>query len=350
VSNATTNDQSCDILLVTATTPLADLAAALARLGHRLDQISAAGAGQQLDVRRYDLAVVSTGDALAALHNARPELAVLGIATAREALDELLAAGADDALVWPCSDVQLAARLRPHLHLAAARRRLVEQRDLVRALAHDLRVALFSIDGNAELVAGAAQGDLAPLQQEALASLRGAAERATWLVEDILDMARIDAGQMELNRSETRLEELADTTLRAFGGLAARSGLRLETCYEGPSQPVAADTRRLARVVGNLLSNALRYSPDGAAVRVIVRYEPEAALLGVCDQGPGVPPGERDRIFDRYVRLGLGGSTGLGLGLSICREIVTRHGGAIWVEGEPGEGATFWVRLPLTTT
>ena len=120
-----------------------------------------------------------------------------------------------------------------------------------------------------------------------------------------------------------------------------------------PAEPLvaSADPRRVSQILGNLLGNALRYSPPEAGVRLALRADGGGAVVAVSDDGPGIPEEERARIFQSFYQVPgaerFGGGTGLGLGLYLCKELVERHGGRIWVESEVGRGSTFFFLLPL---
>ncbi len=172
--------------------------------------------------------------------------------------------------------------------------------------------------------------------------------RITSLINDLLDASRIEAGRLALHPEATRLEGLVTNVLRGLEPHRGNHTLR----FDAPEQPVqvSVDPFRMEQVLSNLVENAFKYSPHGGTVRVSLRQRGGLALLSVSDEGIGIPPDQQKLLFDRYFRarnVSARSFGGLGLGLYISRDIVERHGGRIWVESEPGHGATFHVALPL---
>jgi signal transduction histidine kinase len=167
------------------------------------------------------------------------------------------------------------------------------------------------------------------------------------LVEDLLEISRYDAGAVRLDRDEIRLAEFV---LQAVGA-SGYDDVPIELDAELAGVVVQADKRRLARVIANLLGNAATYG--GGATAVSLRRVDDAVRIAVEDHGPGVPPEDRDRIFDRFARGGTAGrrgsTEGVGLGLALVAEHVNLHGGKVWVEdrSDGAEGARFVVELPV---
>ncbi|HLM45936.1 MAG TPA: HAMP domain-containing sensor histidine kinase, partial [Myxococcaceae bacterium] len=184
---------------------------------------------------------------------------------------------------------------------------------------------------------------------KALRSMARQTDRLTRLVDDLLDTSRIQAGRFELERARVDLVPLVREVLERFE-LRGQEGLRF--FLESPELPVEGtwDGPRLEQVVTNLLSNAVRYSPQGGTVRVSFHLTPMDVELQVKDEGIGIPPESLAQLFQPFSRASNATARhfgGLGLGLFICREIVQRHGGTIWAES-PGahRGSCFHVRLP----
>jgi two-component system OmpR family sensor kinase len=218
---------------------------------------------------------------------------------------------------------------------------------------HELRTPLTSIRGYAEIFDLGARDrpeDLAT----AMHHIREEADRMTLLVDDLLLLARLDR-ERPLAMEPTDLVSLVDRAVVA--GRAAASGHPV-TLVTPDEAVVAGDAHRLRQVVDNLLANALRHSPDGAAVEVRVTAGPDAVTIEVADHGPGVPAADRERIFEPFYRADSSrarATGGAGLGLAIVAAIARAHGGTVGVEpngnggdedSEEGSGARFWVRLP----
>jgi heavy metal sensor kinase len=210
---------------------------------------------------------------------------------------------------------------------------------------HELRTPLSVILTHAELAM--ARPRSAEEYRESLGTCRRAAGRMKALVEDLLTLARADAGQLDLKRGAVDLRGIALDHADQLGPLAESRGVRVEVL--GDHVRVLADATRLGQVVTNLLSNAITYNRPGGAVSVSTRLDGDCGILHVADTGPGIPEADRPHLFDRFYRVDLARSRetgGSGLGLSICKSIVEALGGSIGVSSIEGEGTTFEVRLP----
>jgi signal transduction histidine kinase len=218
---------------------------------------------------------------------------------------------------------------------------------------HELRTPLTPLKGFAALTLSRMEkgGDF-PERERTLKALRSMArqtDRLTRLVDDLLDTSRIQAGRFELERARVDLVPLVREVMERFE-LRGDEGLRF--FLEAPEMPVEGiwDGPRLEQVVTNLLSNAVRYSPQGGTVRVSFHLTPESVELRVRDEGIGIPPESLALLFQPFARASNATARhfgGLGLGLFICREIVQRHGGTIWAESLGAQqGSCFHVRLP----
>jgi len=187
-----------------------------------------------------------------------------------------------------------------------------------------------------------------PIAAADLAFSRAQVRFLSGLVNDLLDQARVDLAALPFRPEPTDVGALVQDAVGAF-----RRGHDTPVAIELPGAPLAAslDPVRMRQVLTNLLENAARYAPAGSQVAVRVRAADDgrAARIEVADRGPGLDQAEKNRIFDRFVRGAAGqGTSGLGLGLYLCRAIVQQHGGAIGVDSQPGAGFTFWVDIPIT--
>ena len=222
--------------------------------------------------------------------------------------------------------------------------------------AHELRTPLAILKGFAQtLLIQTARGngpELADWQVESLQDIDQSTSRLIELTEDLLDVTRLQAGQLTFHREPTDLVALARRVLTRFQMSTERQRLSLLTSSE--YLVVNVDPRRMEQVLSNLLGNAIKYSPAGGAIEITLQEDGETktALLSIRDAGIGIPTDQQARIFGRFERAdnarahGIGGT---GLGLYLCRELVERHGGRIWFESVEGEGSTFHVLLPRST-
>ena len=209
---------------------------------------------------------------------------------------------------------------------------------------HELRTPLAVM--RAELEVSLRSAALPPEARATLESAQEEVERMRTIVENLLTLARADDGTLELLRTSTDLRDVAREVAASGAALAQPRGVRVEV--QGPSARANADRARIAQVLTNLASNAVRYSPRGGTVTFTTWARDGGAGCTVTDQGPGVATEAAGRIFERFVRVDAARTSdeGSGLGLSICREIVNAHGGRIWVDVRPGAGGSFSFWLP----
>ncbi len=222
---------------------------------------------------------------------------------------------------------------------------LERQREFVADASHELRTPLTSIQANLELLQATGNGteDDHHAVESALASTR----RMSGLVSDLLLLARADAGR-RIARTDVDLARIAAEALEEVEPLAA--GREIRSQLEGPL-PLRGNPDELHRLVRNLLENAVRHTPEGSSVELIARRDGDQAVLEVLDDGPGIPDGMEDQVFERFVR-GSGpadttGGGGSGLGLAIVRAVAESHGGSVEAGRSPSGGARFTVHLPL---
>jgi len=229
-----------------------------------------------------------------------------------------------------------------------AARRIEELRDdLVATVAHELKSPLTSLRMAVHLCVEEAAGPLSDTQADLLHAARQDCERLQSIIDDILDLARIQSGRLELRREPLYGEELVVAVVDAHRPAALERGIQLSPVVLPDGPKVLGDRERLELVLGNFVTNALRHTPD--AGRIDVRCAADGAVLRfeVEDTGEGIPPEYQARVFDRFFRVPGRSTKGSGLGLAIAREIVQAHDGAIGVSSEPGRGSCFWFTLPL---
>jgi two-component system phosphate regulon sensor histidine kinase PhoR len=237
------------------------------------------------------------------------------------------------------------------LRAASREMRLSQMKsDFVSNVSHELRTPLASIRVFGELLR-LGRAESAEKVREYGELIETESRRLTQLIDNILDLARIESGRRTYELAAGDLERLVAEVLRTFRPRLAQEGFRLELVPSvEPLPPVAFDEAALARAIGNLVDNAVKYSGDSREVEVGVRREAGSAVVWVRDRGIGIPREEQERVFDRFHRVSTGlvhDVKGSGLGLAIVRHVVAAHGGTIELASRPGEGSTFSIRLPL---
>lgn len=261
-----------------------------------------------------------------------------------------------DGSVFPVDVALTAMDLPSGRHVVAVIRDITERRRVetmkdafVSTVSHELRTPLTSIAGSLGLLAGGAAGALPDRAARLIGIAHSNSQRLVRLINDILDVEKLESGSLVLALTELDLREIACRSIEGVNGYAEQLGVTL-SLSPGDAAPVRGDADRLVQVVTNLLSNAAKFSPSGGVVRVAVNPETRIARLSVTDQGPGIPENFRSRIFGKFAQADATDTRakgGTGLGLAIAKEIAERHGGRLWFESAEGEGATFHLDLPL---
>ena len=235
------------------------------------------------------------------------------------------------------------------LQAAAEKQHEVEQlrTDLIAWVGHDLQTPLASIRAILEALADGVVTEPQAVQRY-LATAQRSVRSLSELIDDLFQMAQLDAGGLTLDRSDNSLSDLISDTLESFSALAAGQGIALEGSVAADVDPVFMDTQRIGRVLNNLVGNALRYTPRGGRVEVQASRKGPAVEVTVSDTGEGIRAEDLPHIFDRFYRgeksrnRAMGGA---GLGLAIARGILQAHGGEIRAESTPGHGTRFIFQL-----
>lgn len=308
-------------------------------LGRRVDEVQEQFSRVFADADAFGAAIASAVD------DGRPEFG--GAVTQRwpEQRDlEYFSAAA------PGPEGRLLGRLFVFRDVTAERAADRMKTEFVSLVSHELRTPLTSIKGYIDLLMAGEVGPLTADQLEFLGIAKSNADRLVILINDLLDISRIEAGKMELRREPLALGPLLQHLVASFRPqVAARQqSLSLELPPDLPL--VAGDADRLTQVFGNLLSNATKYTPQGGATRISVSATPNTVLVEVTDTGIGMSPEELEQLFTKFYRSGhslVREAGGTGLGLTITRSLVELHGGQLQVSSLPGHGSTFSVRLPV---
>jgi two-component system OmpR family sensor kinase/two-component system sensor histidine kinase BaeS len=246
--------------------------------------------------------------------------------------------------------------------MAAALEESEQQRkNMVADVAHELRTPLAVLQGNLQ----ALLDDLYPLDKVEVSRLYDETRLLSRLVDDLRDLALADSGQLSLNLQAVAATALAADVGESLGLAAEAQDVTLKLELEQDLPPILADPDRLAQVLRNLVTNALRYTPQGGTVTLSAGRDGGSVRLVVADTGEGITPEDLDQVFDRFWRAdrsrsrdggmaeakgrSMGEPAGSGLGLAIAKSLVEAHGGRIWAESERGAGSRFTVTLPVVT-
>jgi signal transduction histidine kinase len=221
--------------------------------------------------------------------------------------------------------------------------------EFVLTASHELRSPLTSVQGFAELLM-LERDSLTPRQVETVEVILDNSRHLVRLLNDLLDLARSDAGRLAIRPQPTELAPVIEDSVRLMRAQTDSENQSLEVAIDEDLPPVEAEADRVRQVLVNLLTNAHEYSPEGASIAVMARVAGDEVEIAVSDDGPGIPPDQLEHIFERFVR-GEAGLTqrvgGTGLGLAISKSLIELHGGRLAVDSKLGVGSTFSFRLPL---
>jgi len=222
--------------------------------------------------------------------------------------------------------------------------------EFISTVSHEFRIPLTSIKGYVDLVLEGDAGDINETQQEFLAIVKKNSDRLINLINDFLDISRIESGRIQFKMVSLNIEEVIEEVIVSFRELMERKGMILNLSIPKGLPRVRADHDRIIQVLNNLVSNAIKYTDAGGKITVAVGQDGNHLVINVSDTGIGISPEDQRNLFDKFYRVDstltqeIGGS---GLGLSICKTIVERHDGSIWVNSEVGKGSTFSFSLPV---
>ena len=215
---------------------------------------------------------------------------------------------------------------------------------LLTSVSHDLRTPLAAITGAATTLLEAGPRLDEPTRKDLLESIRDETARLNRLGQNLLQMTRLESGELKLQREWHPLEEVIGAALGRFANLK----VALTVPRDLPLVPI--DDVLIEQVIVNLLDNAAKYTGKNGTIRILATATEETVTVEVADRGPGLAPGDETRVFDKFYRGAANGTQGTGLGLAICRGIVHAHGGRIWAQNQPEGGVAFFFTLPLGGT
>jgi GAF domain-containing protein len=232
------------------------------------------------------------------------------------------------------------------LQLEAASR---HKSEFLANMSHELRTPLNAIIGFSEVLAEKMFGDVNAKQAEYLQDILESGRHLLSLINDILDLSKIEAGHMELEPADFDLPGAIDNALTLVRERATRRGITLASTIDERLGMIRGDERKVKQVLLNLLSNALKFTPEGGRIDVGGRLDGEVAEVSVADTGVGIAPADQEAVFEEFRQVGAAErkAEGTGLGLALSRKFVELHGGKIWVQSEPGRGSIFTFTLPV---
>jgi len=289
------------------------------------------------------------------------DIPVVFLSAMHETMDKVKAfsIGGVDYITKPFELKEVEARIETHLKIREQKRRLQENYDklkeletlrdnLIHMIVHDMRTPLMGISGYLELLQMIEGGKL--FSEEGYRYIKHAKTSAKELIEMVnalLDINRMEAGELKLNIIRCELRAIVREIIDSFESLLRKHKLSLKL----PAEPVdvACDQQLITRVIENLLYNAIKFAPENSQISIGVAPKNGTACISVQDNGPGIPPEYREKIFDKFGQVETrerGQKYSTGLGLTFCKMVVEAHGGHIGVDSEVGKGSTFWFVLP----
>ena len=250
----------------------------------------------------------------------------------------------------------IGTRLKPSLpeftlllfqNLTTQRKLETVRRDFVSNVSHELRTPLASLKALTETLQQGALTD-PPAAQRFLSQMDDEIDNLTQMVQELLELSRIESGKVPLLKKEITPFAVIDPAVKRMTLQAQRSSLELLNASPETLPEIAVDSSRLQQVLVNLIHNAIKFTPPGGRIEVSAHAEEKFVIFSVQDSGIGIPPDDLARIFERFYKADRARTSGgTGLGLSICRHLVEAHGGKIWAESRPGEGSTFFFSIPI---
>ncbi len=222
--------------------------------------------------------------------------------------------------------------------------------EFISTASHELRTPITVINSYVEMFEGGMLGELSSIQREKVAIISSQIEHMIRLVEDMLDVSRLESKALKINKYLIQVDDIARKVLDDLSRLAGLKEQSVSLTIEGELTPVQGDDRRIKQVFNNLLTNAIKYTPKKGKIEVIITDEPEDICVSIIDNGIGVAKKDQQRIFEKFYT-GSGSSLTresgrMGLGLAIAKGIIEAHEGRIWVASEVGMGSTFIFTLP----
>src|SRR3989475_11613779 len=222
--------------------------------------------------------------------------------------------------------------------------------EFLASMSHELRTPLNAIIGFSDVLLQGMFGEMTGKQTEYLQDILASGQHLLSLINDILDLSKIEAGRMELDLADFDLPSAIDDAMLLMRERAGRRGITLERHIDGRVGELHADQRKVKQVLLNLLSNAVKFTPEGGHIDVRAALVDGTVEISVTDTGIGIAPEDHEAVFEEFRQVGKAEkkAEGTGLGLALCRKFVELHGGRIWVKSQLGAGSTFTFSLLMT--
>lgn len=272
--------------------------------------------------------------------------------SSKEDLSQCFGVGADDFIAKPVNRLELKSRVKSMLRIKqqydCVQRLLTAREDMVSMIVHDLRIPVSTTLLSADFLSGSP--NLSPKEKSRVDMILTATRQLQSLIDDMLVMGKLNAGQMPITPTTVNMVAMCHSALEDIKAIALQRDILLHLSV--PEEPILAqvDAAIMRRVIDNLLSNAIKFSPRHSEVRLQVSSDVSGLTVQVSDQGVGIQPELRDRIFEKYnTGDAVEGTSQLGLGLAFCKSAIAAHNGTITVKDNPPKGAVFTLHLPMKT-
>lgn len=222
--------------------------------------------------------------------------------------------------------------------------------EFLHSITHDLRNPMTSIKGFLKFLLDGVAGEINEQQKKMLTTMDRASEKLLTLINDILDIAKLEAGKLDIVLEQTNVCEMGTHVIEVAQGIAQKKKITFEFSFDESLNPINVDNKLVERVITNLIGNAVKFTPDEGHIILEIKNEDNNIRVAVIDNGDGIPPDYIDKVFDKFKQVAGQRKGGTGLGLTICKYVVESHRGRIWVESKLGVGSKFIFTIPKNLT
>lgn len=222
--------------------------------------------------------------------------------------------------------------------------------EFLHSITHDLRNPMTSIKGFLKFLLDGVAGEINEQQKKMLTTMDRASEKLLALINDILDIAKLEAGKLDIVLEQTNVCEMGTHVIEVAQGIAQKKKITFEFSFDESLNPINVDNKLVERVITNLIGNAVKFTPDEGHIILEIKNEDNNIRVAVIDNGDGIPPDYIDKVFDKFKQVAGQRKGGTGLGLTICKYVVESHRGRIWVESKLGVGSKFIFTIPKNLT